>query len=91
MTSVPENGLLRDNIQELQLEGHVGERRVKRNSTDDGSVSDATISLKRVETPTRDRRLVDVVRESSPHKDDSDISLESTKEFWSKEKAIAAL
>lgn len=91
MTSLLKNEPLRDSVEELQFEGHISGTRVKQNSTDDGTVSDATISLKRVENPAGDRRLVDLVRESSPHEYHSDASLESTKEFWSKEKAIAAL
>ncbi|KAL7517674.1 hypothetical protein ACHAWX_002581 [Stephanocyclus meneghinianus] len=91
MTSLLKNEPLRDSVEELQFEGHISGTRVKRNSTDNGTVSDATNSLKRVETPTGDRRLVDLVRESSPHEYHSDASLESTKEFWSKEKTIAAL
>ena len=79
MTSILEEGRLRDKLPEQQSEGH--------NLT----VSDTTISRNKVAPSCRDRRLIDMVRESSPDKYDSDESMELRKEFWSKEKAVAAL
>ncbi|KAL3793548.1 hypothetical protein HJC23_007288 [Cyclotella cryptica] len=92
MTPALENGGLNDTTQQQQqYERHNAGARDKRNSARNHPVSDATISFNRVDTPDGDQRLVDIVQESSPHKDDSDATMEARRSFWSKEKAVAGL